>query len=74
MNVLDCFESFYDFENILFSADDKVDNFADGEFVDGILDRYDDFGEMMKIEVDEANKLRHLAGETRLLTKERYNA
>jgi hypothetical protein len=65
-NILNHFESIFDFENILFRADYAADNPIDGDFMDDMLNRYDDDGERMTISEDQVKQLLKIA--------ESYNA
>lgn len=64
--ILNHFESIFDFENTLFRADDAADNQIDGDFMDDMLNRYDDEGEHMNISEDQVKQLLKIA--------ESYNA
>lgn len=59
--ILDHFDSIYDFENTLFRADDAADNPIDGDFMDEMLDMYEDCGEHMYLLESQANRIKKLS-------------
>lgn len=59
--ILDHFETIFDFEDILFRADYAVGNPADGDFIDDILNSYEDEGKNMYLSETEAKRIRKLS-------------